>query len=135
MSEKHGGCLCGKVRFTVTDEAPTVALCHCTHCQKLTGSAFSLNAISPLAKFSVSGPLKAFDDVGDSGKKLKRYFCSECGSPIWTDAEAMPGAAIVKASAFDDTSWIKPALELYCDSRQAWTPKIEELTSFAKMPG
>ena len=82
-----------------------------------------------------SGPLKAFDDIGDSGKPLKRWFCSQCGSPIWTEADAMPDTAIVKASAFDDTSWIKPTLEIFCDSRQAWTPKIEGLASFAKMPG
>ncbi len=135
MAEKHGGCLCGQVRFTVTDDAPTLALCHCTHCQKTTGSAFSVNALSPSAKLRVSGPLKAFDDIGDSGKPLKRWFCSQCGSPIWTEADAMPDTAIVKASAFDDTSWIKPALEIFCDSRQAWTPKIEGLASFAKMPG
>lgn len=72
MAEKHGGCLCGQVRFTVTEDNPAVAICHCTHCQKVTGSAFSLNALAPRGKFSCSGPLKKFDDVGDSGKALKR---------------------------------------------------------------
>lgn len=43
--------------------------------------------------------------------------------------------AIVKAGAFDDTSWIEPALEIYCDSRQAWTPKAAGAAEFPKMPG
>jgi len=135
MAEKHGGCLCGQVRFSVTDDNPTVALCHCTHCQKLTGSAFSLNALSPREKFSVSGSMKSYDDVGDSGKPLKRWFCPECGSPIWTDAEAMPDTAIVKGGCFDDTSWLKPTLQIFCDSKQNWTPLGEGTANFAKMPG
>ncbi|MCI4680370.1 GFA family protein [Rhodoblastus acidophilus] len=135
MSEHKGSCLCGKTTFTLTDDAPTVALCHCTHCQKSSGSAFSVNVLSPRARFSVSGPLKKFDDVGESGKPLRRWFCSECGSPIWTEAEAMPDVAIVKAGGFDDAGWIKPTLEIFCDSKQQWTPLPEGLARFARMPG
>lgn len=135
MTKHSGSCLCGKTTFTLEDENPTVALCHCTHCQKSTGSAFSVNALAPRATFTVSGPLKKFEDVGDSGKAITRWFCSECGAPIWSDAEAMPGVAIVKGGAFDDTSWIKPTLEIYCDSKQVWAPLQDGLATFAKMPG
>jgi hypothetical protein len=135
MSERHGHCLCGQSIFTLNEDNPTVALCHCTHCQKVTGSAYSVNVLAPRDKFTVSGPLKKFDDVGDSGKRITRWFCSECGAPIWSDAEAMPGVAIVKGGSFDDTSWIKPTLEIYCGSRQAWTAPHEGLAAFAKMPG
>ena len=135
MTERHGSCLCGKSRFTLTDENPTVAICHCTHCQKSTSSAFSLNALAPREKFSVSGPLKKFDDTGDSGGAVARWFCSECGSPVHTEAAALPGMAIVKGGLFDDTSWLKPTLQLYCDSRQPWTPLAEGTANFAKAPG
>ncbi|HUO53578.1 MAG TPA: GFA family protein [Rhodoblastus sp.] len=135
MSEHKGSCLCGQTRFTLTDDAPTVALCHCVHCQKSSGSAFSVNVLTPRANFSVSGPLKKFDDVGESGKPLKRWFCSQCGSPIWTEAEAMPDMAIVKVGGFDDTGWVAPTLEIFCDSRQQWTRLPEGLARFARMPG
>jgi hypothetical protein len=135
MTLRSGSCLCGQSHFTLDDDQPTVAICHCTHCQKSTSSAYSVNAISPRAKFTVSGPLKKFADKGDSGGAVDRWFCAECGSQVWTEAEAMPGAAIVKAGCFDDTSWLKPTLEIFCDSRQKWTPLVEGAGSFAKMPG
>jgi hypothetical protein len=135
MTVHHGKCLCGKTCFTLADDKPTVALCHCSHCQKSTGGAFSVNVLSAAANFTVTGPLKKFDDIGDSGKPVRRWFCAECGSPVWTDAEALPGTAIVKAGLFDDTGWIKPALEIYCESSQAWTPAAEGATRFPKMPG
>jgi hypothetical protein len=116
--KRLGHCLCGKTSFVLDEQNPTVALCHCTHCQRATGSAFSINVLAPREKFSVSGPLKAFDDTGDSGKSLRRWFCSECGSPIWSDAETMPGTAIVQGGAFDDTGWIRPAMQIYCESKQ-----------------
>ena len=47
----------------------------------------------------------------------------------------MPGVAIVKGGAFDDTSWLKPTLEIYCNSSQAWAPLQEGMATFAKMPG
>jgi hypothetical protein len=74
-------------------------------------------------------------DKGDSGLGLNRWFCAECGSPIWTEAEAMPGAAIVKTGCFDDTRWLKPTLQIYCDSRQDWAPLAGETANFPKMPG
>lgn len=135
MTRRSGSCLCGKSHFTLDDEEPTVAICHCTHCQKSTASSFSIVAISPREKFTVSGPLKKFADKGDSGLAVDRWFCAECGSPIWTEVEAMPGAAIVKAGCFDDTRWLKPTLQIYCDSRQDWAPLASDTANFAKAPG
>jgi hypothetical protein len=47
----------------------------------------------------------------------------------------MPGAAIVKTGCFDDTRWLKPTLQIYCDSRQDWAPLAGETANFPKMPG
>jgi hypothetical protein len=135
MTERHGSCLCGKTQFTLKDDKPTIAICHCTHCQKSTSSAFSVNALSARSNFTVSGPLKKFDDIGESGGAVTRWFCGECGSPIYTEAAALPDTAIVKGGVFDDTSWLQPALQIYCDSRQTWTPLAEGTANFAKAPG
>jgi hypothetical protein len=134
VTKKTGQCLCGRTTFTLTDDNPTVAICHCTHCQKQTGSAFSIVTISPRDRFVCAGPLKKFNDIGESGGAVSRWFCAECGSPILTEAAAMAGAAIVKAGCFDDTSWLKPSLQIYCDSRQEWAPLAEGTANFAKTP-
>lgn len=113
----RGGCLCGQVRYTAADATMTV-LCHCTHCQKQAGSAFSIVVVTPKAGFSVEGPIKTYVDKGDSGADVLRRFCEVCGSPIVTEADN--DLAIIKAGTLDDTSSLKPTVQLYCDSAQPW---------------
>jgi hypothetical protein len=112
-----------------------VAVCHCKNCQKQAGSALSIVVAVPKAALSVQGQLKTYHDVGDSGLPVDRNFCPECGSPVTTDAAAVPGLTFIKAGTLDDTSWLDPKVHVYCDSKQAWTPIPEGSQAFAKMPG
>jgi len=120
MSMK-GGCLCGAVRYEASDPVVT-AVCHCKHCQKISGSAFSLNVLFADDKVRFEGATHHYLDTGDSGKHLQRHFCPKCGSSLYTKAEALPGLTIVKAGTLDDTSGVKPAVQLYCERAQAWAP-------------
>ena len=52
----------------------------------------------------MTGPIKTFEDTGDSGKPVHRRFCPECGSPIISEVEVMPGLAFIKAGTLDDTT-------------------------------
>ena len=54
----------------------------------------------------MQGTLKTFNDRGDSGKTVYQRFCPECGSPILSEADALPGVAIIKAGTLDDASWL-----------------------------
>jgi hypothetical protein len=49
MPKISGGCLCGAVRYECNAEPLGTAICHCTHCQKVSGSAFSVNVVASLA--------------------------------------------------------------------------------------
>lgn len=131
MTKIAGGCLCGQVRYTLASPL-VVAVCHCTHCQRISGSAFSVNIVVPEGDFEVTGEPAAYTDTGDSGKPLRRHFCARCGSSLFSKAEALPGMAIVKAGTLDDPSQMKPTSELYCDSRVAWLPALPGLQSFAR---
>jgi hypothetical protein len=51
------------------------------------------------------------------------------------EAEAMPGVIMVQVGTLDDTSWVKPAMQIYCDSAQPWVQLCGEMQHFAKMPG
>jgi hypothetical protein len=131
----EGGCLCGKVRYAADAEPAFVAVCHCKNCQKASGTAFGVVLAAPNPALSMQGILKTFDDKGDSGKTLYRRFCPECGSSVITDVEAMPDLAIVIAGSLDDPSWVKPTMEIYCDSAQPWVELSGERQRFRKMPG
>ena len=135
MREMAGGCLCGQVRYSANADPVYVLVCHCKNCQRQTGTAFSVLVGIPNTAMSIQGQLKTFHDTGDSGLRLERNFCPECGSPIFTDVAAMPGVAFIKAGTLDDTSWLDPKMHIYCDSKEQWTPMPVGVQEFAKMPG
>jgi len=131
----EGGCLCGNVRYSADAEPAFVGVCHCKNCQKASGTAFRVVLAVPKPALSVQGTLKTFNDRGDTGKTLYRRFCPECGSAILTEAEVMPDLTIIMAGTLDDASWVKPGMEIYCDSAQPWVSLEGERQRFPKMPG
>ena len=64
--------------------------------------------------------LKTFDDVGDSGLPVRRRFCGNCGSPIMSYVEAMPDLEFIKTGTVEDTSWLNPTMEVWCETAQPW---------------
>ena len=92
MVEITGGCLCGQVRYSANAEPAFVGVCHCTHCQKQTGTAFSVLVGVPKSAMKTQGRLKIFHDKGDSGQPVaRRNFCPECGSPVFSDVAVVSG--------------------------------------------
>ena len=88
----------------------------------------------PKPTLNVQGTLKTFTGRGDSGKATYRRFCPECGSALIDEAEVMPDVVMILAGTLDDASWVKPAMEIYCDSAQPWVSLGGERQRFPKMP-
>ncbi|KAI0446209.1 glutathione-dependent formaldehyde-activating enzyme [Xylaria telfairii] len=131
-----GHCLCGQVKYTV-DSAPfNVAYDHCDDCQRQTGSTYSLVAVVPKDKLTISGPTKSWAGVGSSGKAVHRVFCSECGSPLYHEPEVAGGTIIaLKAGTLsvEDKKALKPTTEIWCVSKLPFmTEKLEN--AFDHMP-
>jgi hypothetical protein len=135
MASIVGGCLCGKVRYSAEAEPIFTGVCHCHNCQKASGSAFAAVIAVPLPALTVQGELKTYTDTGDSGQPMLRRFCPECGSTIIDEAAVMPGVAMITIGTLDDPSWLKPAMQIYCDSAQPWVELGGMTQSFPKMPG
>ncbi|MCE7795409.1 GFA family protein [Sphingobium sufflavum] len=121
---QSGGCLCGQVRYRFSGAPLLTAVCHCRHCQKQGGSAFSVVCAIPAAAYEQSGETRIFADRGESGKGVARHFCPDCGSPIISVAEALPDMVIVKAGTMDDFAAVRPDAEAYCDSALSWLPVL-----------
>lgn len=135
MPQMAGGCLCGKVRYTASGDPAFVGVCHCTDCQKATGSAFGVVIGVPAPAVSVQGAVTTFRKTADSGKSIDRNFCPACGSIVCESVEVMPGVVMIPAGTLDDTSWVKPGMQIFCDSAQSWVHLGGEMKSFPKMPG
>lgn len=130
-----GGCLCGNVRYTAAAEPVFQGVCHCTDCQKQGGTAFSVIVAFPESDLKITGHMSTFACKGDSGNAVRRMFCPNCGSPIYSQPSASPGMAFVKGGTLDDTSILDPKIHIFCDSRQKWVKIPKGATTFAKSPG
>lgn len=134
MANLTGGCLCGRVRYTLSGEPTFSGLCHCRNCQRYTGSAFETVVAFPSPSVSLQGELKTYNDTGDSGQQVRRKFCANCGSGVIAEADVLPGVTLVLAGTLDDTTSYAPAMELYCSSAQPWVHAGGERARFPKMP-
>lgn len=135
MAQIAGGCLCGAIRYTSPAAPVMAAVCHCTHCQKQSGGAFSVNVGIPKGSLQfTSGKTAVFEDKGSSGLPVYRHFCSSCGSPIYSDVVATPKLDWLKAGTLDDTSWVKPVANIWCQSAQSWVPYSEGVPRFPQSP-
>ena len=132
----EGGCLCGAVRFAIDRSAVvTAAHCHCTDCQRSTGCAFATFCFVPLPGFRTdAGEPKSFTVQGTSGQDVTRFFCGDCGSPLFSEVAVAPGARFVKTGSLDDASWVEPQAVYWCDTAQPWAPAMGELTEHARNP-
>lgn len=135
MAKIEGGCACGNVRYHADAEPNFSGVCHCKSCQKITGTAFSVVVAIPTPALSISGETKTYSSKGDSGQSVHSTFCPNCGSPVVDTADAMQGVTMIRAGTMDDSTWLTPTMEIYCDSKMHWVSLAGMAQSFPKMPG
>jgi hypothetical protein len=133
MTERLGGCQCGRVRYRISAEPLMLVACHCTECQRQSGSAFGMSLVVPEASLSVAGELKSFERSSDSGRPLKCFFCPECGTRIYHQPGYGP-VRNVRAGTLDDTSGLKPQMHTWIQSKQPWTVIPEGMPCHQKQP-
>ncbi|CAM2154601.1 CENP-V/GFA domain-containing protein [Pararobbsia alpina] len=134
MVKREGGCLCRAVRYVLKSEPQATAVCHCTHCQRQSGSLFSFNLFVDEADYEQHGETLFFEDIGDSGHPSYRHFCGKCGSPIITKVSQMPGKVIVKAGTLDTMDGLEPQIEIYTDRAAKWLARAPGTQRFALSP-
>ena len=80
----------------------------------------------------VSGRVKGYTTTGDSGNTITREFCPECGSPLFTKAQAYPNLIWIKAGSLDEPELIKPSKQIWTQCALPWAYINEDLPSFPK---
>ena len=117
-----GGCQCGSVRYVVTTEPTRLVSCHCTECQRQSGSAFGMSFPVKKDSLTVTGLTKQFMRLADSGNEVTGVFCPECGVRIYHALKSAPGVVSIKPGTLDDTRWLRPELFIWMKSAQGWVP-------------
>lgn len=123
MSEVHqGGCLCGYVRYRTLGKPERTTICHCTFCQRLTGSAFLVEPIFLQSRVEIeSGAVQTYDHrSSDHGRMLYINFCPRCGTHLSLLFERFPGVQGICGGTFDDPDWFKPDRHIFTQSAVPW---------------
>jgi hypothetical protein len=116
-----GACLCGGVRFEVTEPPLSAGYCHCTRCQRRTGSAASVSAnIAPGSLRILAGDELVAEYRPPEG--FLKVFCSACGGALWSRHPDDPGRISVRMGTFDSDPGVRPSYRQYVAYAAAWEP-------------
>jgi len=130
-----GGCQCGALRYEITQAPLMVYTCHCTDCQRMTSSAFSLGCVLPDGAFRlVQGEPKGVQRTTGSGRVSTRWVCPECG--VWVCTAPRPGTTVrnVRGGTLDNASWLRPIAHIWTRSKQPWVLLSEGDRKFETQP-
>ncbi|AGB72403.1 MULTISPECIES: GFA family protein [Rhizobium] len=136
MSKKYTAqCACGAVKFEFDKDPEFIANCHCLDCKRASGGEMATFFAVPEDDFALlSGKTRSFPYIANSGKKLERNFCPECGSRLYTsNLESFPGLVFVQLGSLDHPELIAPRLEMFTMRRLKWNRPLD-LPQFEAMP-
>ncbi len=112
-----GGCRCGQVRVKVSAPPLMTMACHCTGCQKMSASAYSLSAAIPSEGFEVT---QGEPVIGGLHGASRHYFCPHCMSWMFTRPEGVDFFVNLRPTMLDDTSWFTPFIETFTSEKLPW---------------
>lgn len=126
----EGGCECGAVRFRMTADPIFVNCCHCRDCQKITGSAFAVNAMVEADRLAVT----AGDDKLSEQKGAVR--CGQCKTLLWAQHPEFGGRIkFVRVGTLDEAERISPHAHFFIRSKHPWVAIPDDVPAFDTLPG
>jgi hypothetical protein len=129
----EGACLCGKVRYEIGAAPRFMYQCHCGKCRAATGASFATNIIVDTDKFRISAGKEALSRFESSPAKF-RYFCSGCGSPIYSHGEKTAHIVSVRCGTLKTDPGLRPSYHAFAGSRAPWMEFCDGLPQFAGYP-
>ncbi|MDX3928240.1 MAG: GFA family protein [Shinella sp.] len=112
-----GGCRCGRVRLRISKAPLLTMACHCTGCQRMSSSAYSLSAAIPAEGFEVT---EGEPVIGGLHGASRHYFCPHCMSWMFTKPEGMDWFVNLRPTMLDDTTWFSPFIETWTSEKLAF---------------
>lgn len=101
----EGGCRCGRVRLKISAKPLLTMACHCTGCQRMSASAYSLSAAIPSDGFEI---MQGEPVIGGLHGASRHYFCPYCMSWIFTRPEGLDWFVNLRPTMLDEPGWFTP---------------------------
>lgn len=127
-----GSCLCGEVKFDISDNFESFYLCHCSRCRKATGTVHGANLFATEVTLNWIQGQELVKTFNLPNTRFTKSFCTECGSPVPT--EIKDKLVIVPAGCLDNSPTINPTAHIFCDDRASWEDALENTKRFAALP-
>lgn len=135
MSNSYtGGCACGAIRYAIEGEPVFSNHCQCRDCQRESGTGHGSHLTFLRDGVTLTGEGKHWEMLADSGNMKTRWFCADCGTPVYLTFAAMPQLFSVRAASLDDPGRFRPALLTYRARGHAWDTVDPALPAFDGMP-
>jgi hypothetical protein len=128
-----GRCLCGEVEYRLNGDPVTYYACHCTNCQKRSGTAFALSMWVKRGALEVTkgdAALRITTAVDGTPRHMRE--CAKCGTRLWTERPELAG---LRPGTLDDPKQFTPVAHIWTRSKQPWVQIPEGVASFEKQAG
>jgi hypothetical protein len=130
----EGGCLCGAIRYRIRDDPLTLYACHCTDCQRQSGSAFGLSMIVARADFEVvQGEVLALDLTTDDGRNRRPRLCGACGNRLYNESKVAE-VVVVRGGTVDGAARLRPIGHIWTRSAQPWVRIPDGVLTYPGQP-
>ncbi len=118
----EGGCTCRAVRYRMTTKPLYVHCCHCTWCQRETGTAFALNAMIEADRVELlQGEVEVLDTPSSSGKGQKISRCPKCRVAVWSNYSGGGDAVrFVRVGTLEEPGRFPPDIHIFTSTKQPW---------------
>ncbi|MFQ5417681.1 MAG: GFA family protein [Myxococcota bacterium] len=132
--ETLGGCLCGRVRYRYAGQPLAFYACHCTDCQRQTGSAFGLSMIANREEVEVlTVEPEGFEISMPDGRTKRGRYCQSCVARVWGEPVKFPQIFVLRPGTFDDPPGFAPFGDIWTASARSWV-SFTEGPKFAGQP-
>lgn len=124
MSDRpiQGGCLCGRVRFELAAPPTAAGYCHCTRCQRRTGTGSSAQAGVDGRSFRLLSGAELIRGWRSPAGGFEKCFCGECGAHLFSRNPADPTQMSIRMAAFDEDPGVRPSYRQFVAYAAPWEP-------------
>lgn len=131
---QRGSCLCGSVAYELREDPLAFYACHCSDCQRMTGSSFSLSLIARREGVrGIRGEPRTRRVEMPDGRAKESSVCARCGSRLWGPSR-VPALLVLEAGTLEAPSWLRSPVHIWTRSAQPWVAIPAEALAFPEQP-
>ena len=131
--ELKGKCLCGAVKYKLSENPLFTQVCHCKDCKVLTGSSYVVNSSVLENTLIVEGEVSSTELKAGSGASCKTYFCTKCGAYVYADYDSAIKRLTLRTKNLDNPENFTPKVHILKKNKDPWLNLSENVICFEEM--